>query len=227
MNHKPTYEALEKKIQELEEAEQKNKQFVEKFRELVEHSNNWVWEVDNNGVYTYSSPQVEMILGYKPEEIIGKHGTSVMPKEEAERVMNIFQKLLKEPDLLTAIENVALHKDGHRVVLETNAAPFFDENGEVAGYRGVDRNITGRKKIEAEKEQLIDDLQRALDEIKTLKGILPFCSFCKKIRNNNNEWVEVDAYIHSHSEADISHSVCPECCKEHYPEAYDDFDSKK
>ncbi|MEE8554009.1 MAG: response regulator, partial [Desulfobacterales bacterium] len=61
-------------------------------------------------------------------------------------------------------------------------------------------------------------LQKALDEIKTLRGILPLCSFCKKIRDDKGYWEQVDVYIHKHSQADISHSICPECAREHYPD---------
>jgi hypothetical protein len=78
--------------------------------------------------------------------------------------------------------------------------------------------IETRIKTEKEKEHLIDNLKKALDEIDTLKGILPLCSFCKKIRNDKGDWEAVDIYIHKHSKADISHSICPECVAEHYPE---------
>lgn len=78
--------------------------------------------------------------------------------------------------------------------------------------------IEVRKKTEQEREKLIGELQSAFKEIKTLKGILPLCSFCKKIRNDKGEWEQVDSYIHKHSQADISHSVCPQCMQEHYPE---------
>ena len=61
-------------------------------------------------------------------------------------------------------------------------------------------------------------LQKALDEIKTLRGILPLCSFCKKIRDDKGYWEQVDVYIHKHLHADISHSLCPDCAKEHYPD---------
>ncbi len=61
-------------------------------------------------------------------------------------------------------------------------------------------------------------LQKALVEIKTLRGILPLCSFCKKIRDDKGYWEQVDVYIYKYSEADISHSICPDCAKEHYPE---------
>jgi AmiR/NasT family two-component response regulator len=60
------------------------------------------------------------------------------------------------------------------------------------------------------------ELQKALAEIKSLRGILPLCSFCKKIRNADGEWEDVDVYIYKNTEADISHGVCPECYKKHY-----------
>ena len=79
-------------------------------------------------------------------------------------------------------------------------------------------DITERLKNEKEREEIIAKLEKARDEIKTLKGILPLCSFCKKIRDGKGHWEQVDVYIHHHSEADISHTVCPECMKKHYPE---------
>jgi hypothetical protein len=78
-----------------------------------------------------------------------------------------------------------------------------------------------------EKELIIKDLTQALSEIATLKGILPLCSFCKKIRDNKGCWEHVDVYIQKHSEADISHSMCPECMKKNYPEEYSSIYSEK
>jgi len=78
--------------------------------------------------------------------------------------------------------------------------------------------VKQRKKAEEEKEKIIFELNKALSEIKTLRGILPLCSFCKKIRDDTGYWEMVDVYIHKHSQADISHSICPDCAKEHYPD---------
>ena len=83
---------------------------------------------------------------------------------------------------------------------------------------GISRNIEARKQAEEEREKLINELQDALKEIKTLRGILPLCSFCKKIRDDKGYWEQVDVYIHKYSQADISHSICPDCAKEHYPD---------
>ncbi|CAK8720613.1 PAS domain S-box-containing protein [Candidatus Electrothrix aarhusensis] len=84
----------------------------------------------------------------------------------------------------------------------------------------VATNISERKKIEEEREKLINELQSALSEIKVLRGILPICSFCKNIRNDDGYYEQLEAYIHKHSGVDFSHTVCPTCMKEHYPKEY-------
>jgi YesN/AraC family two-component response regulator len=73
----------------------------------------------------------------------------------------------------------------------------------------------------AEREKLIAELQAALDEITTLREILPICSYCKDIRNDEGYWERVDAYISRHTNVDFSHSICPACMKKHYPEHYE------
>jgi hypothetical protein len=80
-----------------------------------------------------------------------------------------------------------------------------------------------RERAEIEKDLLIADLSAALGEIKALRGILPLCSFCKKIRDDSGYWEQVDVYINQHSDADVSHGVCPDCAAEHYPGAYEDI----
>lgn len=72
-------------------------------------------------------------------------------------------------------------------------------------------------------------LQKALDEIKTLRGIIPICSHCKQIRDDEGLWKQIEEYLHAHSDAEFSHSICPKCMKKHYPEEYEDIfpDEKK
>ena len=79
----------------------------------------------------------------------------------------------------------------------------------------VVHDITERKKIEEERERLIAELQIALDEIKTLRGIIPICSYCKKVRDDQGYWQQVEVYIRDHSEAIFSHSFCPECASKY------------
>lgn len=81
-------------------------------------------------------------------------------------------------------------------------------------------DITDRKQAEKERERLIGELQEALAKVKTLSGLLPICASCKRIRNDQGYWQQIEAYIRDHSEAEFSHSVCPECAKELYPGIY-------
>ena len=69
-----------------------------------------------------------------------------------------------------------------------------------------------------EKERLIKDLKDALDNIKTLRGLLPICAACKDVRNDDGYWIQVESYLKSHSGLDFTHSICPECVKKLYPE---------
>jgi len=78
------------------------------------------------------------------------------------------------------------------------------------------QDITERKQAEEERERLIAELQTALEENKTLRGIIPICSYCKKIRDDQGYWQQVEVYVRDHSEAIFSHSFCPECTREHF-----------
>lgn len=97
----------------------------------------------------------------------------------------------------------------------------------IATYRGFTWRLIAE--IKNHRDELIKanrDLQDALEEVKVLQGILPLCSFCKKIRNDEGSWEQVDVYIHKHSEADISHGICPDCAKIHYPEEFKEIQNK-
>jgi CheY-like chemotaxis protein len=69
-------------------------------------------------------------------------------------------------------------------------------------------------------EQRTRELEKALDEIKVLRGIIPICSYCKNIRDDHGSWSKLEMYIQEHSEAEFSHGICPDCCKSHFPEQY-------
>ena len=144
---KPYGLGIARDISERRQAAEALRQSEEKFRALVESTSDWIWEVDRDGRYTYVSPRVEMLLGYKPEEVLGKSPFDFMAPEDMPRVGKIFGEAIAQRALLVALENTNLHKDGRLVVLETSGVPFFNLQGEFAGYRGVDRDITERKQI--------------------------------------------------------------------------------
>jgi len=120
-----------------------------------------VWEVDKNGVYVYASPKVRDLLGYTPEEIIGKTPFELMPEAEAEEIGKLFKEKLAEKQTFYGLENINCHKDGHLVVLETSGIPLLDEQGQVIGYRGIDRDITERKRIKDDLENYKEKVLKA------------------------------------------------------------------
>jgi len=85
----------------------------------------------------------------------------------------------------------------------------------------LNEEISERKRVEEERERLVQDLQEALAEVKTLSGLLPICASCKKIRDDKGYWRQIEIYIRDHSEAEFSHSICPECVKKMYPNLQD------
>ncbi len=79
-------------------------------------------------------------------------------------------------------------------------------------------DITARKRAEEQKDSLVSDLQKALSEVKTLRGFIPICAHCKNIRNDKGYWEKIEKYIHEHSDAQFSHGICQECAKKYYPD---------
>jgi PAS domain S-box-containing protein len=148
-------------FKQVEEALKKSK---ERFRTLTEVTSDWIWEVDKNGFYTYASPKIYDILGYRPEEIIGKTPFDLMPPAEADRVLKFFKTIVASKQPFHCLENINLHKNGHPVVLESSGIPVFDTDGELYCYRGVDRDITERKRIQKELQKAYDELGNKVAE---------------------------------------------------------------
>jgi len=134
----------------LAEAQRETRRSEARLRDLIETTSDMVWEVDARAVYTYVSPRIRDLLGYEPEEVLGRTPFDLMPPEEARRVRPIFEGIAARRQPFWMLENVNRRKDGRLVTLETNGVPFFDERGALAGYRGVDRDITERKRFEEE-----------------------------------------------------------------------------
>jgi PAS domain S-box-containing protein len=158
--------AIERALKEIEEhhsrveAENSLKESEARFRDIIMSSYDWVWEIDRNGKYSYSSDTIAGILGYKKEEVIGKSPFDFMSDDEKEIVGPIFSKIAGENGIIKDLENWNLHKDGHRVCLLTNGFPVFDDIYDLIGYRGVDKDITNRKLAEEE----IRKLSRATEQ---------------------------------------------------------------
>ncbi len=150
------HENLRKYTVELEQviAQQKHSedllmQSEERFRSLVENTSDTIWEIDSEGVYVYVSPRVRDLLGYEPVEIIGKTPFEFMPSTDSEKVKVDFNQFKTAKKPFMNYKSIFIHKSGYPVVLESSGEPILNDDNDVTGYRGIDRDVTER--VQAEK----------------------------------------------------------------------------
>ena len=133
------------------QAEEALRESQSRFSEVAANSGEWIWEVDAQGLYTYSSPAVEAILGYRPEDVAGKrYFHNFFAPQVREELMRFSAEMMAQKKPLKSWVNMNLHRNGKIVYLETSGVPMLNGNGEVVGYRGVDVDITDRKRAEEE-----------------------------------------------------------------------------
>ena len=148
-------------LETLQESEQR-------FRSLVEASSDLIWEVDKNGIYTYVSPKIRDILGYEPEQVLGKSPLDFMPLDRLESIAKDFAAIFIAPQPFQCLENIQIHQNGNRVWLETSGVPIFDTEGSFQGYRGISRDITQRQQAEVSLRDTQQMLQEILDNSPTV-----------------------------------------------------------
>ncbi|MDG4474693.1 PAS domain-containing protein [Thiovibrio frasassiensis] len=110
--------------------------------------------------------------------------------------------------------------DGSERHLEITSAPLKDDTGQVTAVVNITHDVTIRKMTEKGKEHLIRELQSSLTKTKRLNGLLPICSYCKKIKDKSGSWQQLESYLRSHAEVEFSHGICEECGEQHHPQVF-------
>jgi PAS domain S-box-containing protein len=162
---------MQTEIAERKQIEEDLRTSEEKYRSLVETTSDWIWEVDNEGVYTYTNSKIMDILGYEPGEIIGKTPFDFMAPNDQKRLTEWFRDILESCKSFEGLENTNIHKDGRHVLLETSGVPIFDTDENLLGYRGIDRDITRRKLAEETLQKRTNTLAERVKELNCLYGI--------------------------------------------------------
>ena len=145
--------------------------------------------------------------GYTVKELYQMSPLELFRGDEAEKVAAAIEKVFSSGEV--SIEVALTGKDGQEYPYYFTGKSLTKDGGKYMLGIGID--ISKRKKAEHEREKLIKDLQQALAKVKTLSGLLPICSYCKKVRDDKGYWEEVDSFIRLHSSAEFTHSVCPDC----------------
>jgi len=192
----------------------------------IAHLGSWHLDLRKN-ILTWSAEECR-IFGKDPKDFIQTYESfldAVHPDDRA-MVDKTYSDAIKNKRPYECIHKVA-HKDGRiRIVLE-KSEDIVDEHGNTIYSFGFTQDITEQKEAEREREKLIEKLQQSINEIKLLRDILPICSFCKNIRNDEGYYEQIENYFHRHSGVDFSHTICPKCLKEQYPEEYAQIVLKK
>ena len=136
-------------------------------------------------------------------------------KEWAEK--NLPIEKVRETGLPVTLEHRHCDAGGTCRDVEVHGFPIFDDRGKIVQMIEYCIDISERKKADAVREKLIQDLQKALHEVKDLSGLLPICASCKKIRDDKGYWNNLEKFITEHSGAEFSHSICPDCAQKLYP----------
>jgi PAS domain S-box-containing protein len=162
--------------------------------------------LDFNGYFKRLNPAWERTLGFTREELMSRPFIEFVHPDDRERTLKQNAQVRGGGQALS-FENRYLCKDGSFRWLHWNAAP---DSTEKVIY-SVARDITASKKAEEERQQIVRELQDALAEVRSLQEILPICSYCRKIRDDENYWHTVESYISRHTDTRFSHSICPSC----------------
>lgn len=187
-----------------------------------------IWVVDIETMrFTYVSPSIESVSGYTAQEIqrvpIERQLTPQSYAKAMEYLAEGHRKYKMGKNVKRKTEFELRHKDGSNYWVEVTGK-FFKADNQKTQLFGVMRNISQQRVIEKERDALLLKLEESLSHQKALeaenemlRGLLPICSGCKKIRDEDGTWWHVEEYVAMHSEADFSHTICPPCRKVIYP----------
>ena len=183
---------------------------------IVESTEDAVYGKDLNGVIISWNKAAERIFGYTAGEIIGHSVSILYPVDHRDELEDIMERI-QRGQRVGLYETMRLRKDGRFIPVSVTVSPVKDSRGKVVGGSAISRDITLRKRDEAERFKLIEELTESLKQVKTLSGLLPICASCKRIRDDRGYWQQVETYIADHTDADFTHGICPDCLEKIKP----------
>jgi PAS domain S-box-containing protein len=205
--------AIVRDITERKRIEEALRESEERYRTAIEYSNDGM-AIVRGDLHVFVNQKFVEMFGYdKSEEILGKPLSMFVHPGDLKRV-EAFRELAS-----SKYECRVIRKDGKQVDVEVSLTKtvYRGETVSLAYFR----DITERKRTEEEREKLIHQLQDALANIKTLRGLLPICASCKKVRDDKGYWNQIESFVRDHSEAEFSHGICPDCMNKLYPDFAD------
>lgn len=177
---------------------------------IVESSEDAIIGTDLQGTIVSWNNGATRMYGYTAAEAKGRSIHMLTPPARPEESPESFGQVLSQ-QRVDRYETFRIRQDGQMISVSVTRSPIKDVQGRVIGVSAIERDIQRRKQEEQERLFLIQELSRTLANIKVLRGLLPICSSCKKIRDDHGYWNQLESYIADHTEAEFTHGICPEC----------------
>jgi PAS domain S-box-containing protein len=197
-------------------------------RRLLEEQLSVVWDALNSCVNGVIITDMEGRIRYindaflkafeypDKQDVLGRNAAEIFASEEIRRFSDV--KAFIDATRGETEEFTVLRKNGSKFIVEVSSSNVNNPDGQIVGRMASFVDITQRKRMETEKERLIEKLQDAITNIKTLRGLIPICAHCKNVRDDKGFWHKVEVYVRDHSEAQFTHGICPKCVQELYPD---------
>ncbi len=211
-------EELKFHIQELKNELTRIKISEERTRLAVEAVNDGIFDFDLKRNETFFSPRYYTMLGYEPYEMTASRETwiNLLHPEDRKWAVTHVDEQIRKKEKWTLEFRLRTKDGGYKWILGRGKVSAWDKEGNPIRRTGTHKDITDRKEAELEREKLIQELNKALKDVKTLGGLIPICSSCKKIRDDKGYWNLLESYFEQHSTALFSHSLCPGCMEDLY-----------
>jgi PAS domain S-box-containing protein len=214
--------ALQDELRERTRAQEAFRESESRFRAIFEQSGIGMAIMDRSGTLLQTNLALQEILGYTPADLSAMRLAAVThPDDFGDEIELLNGATASRASPAYTAEKRYVRKDGGIVWAKLTATVIRDSTGAVLYGVGMIEDITQRVLAEKEREQLLCEIREALARVKTLSGLLPICSACKKIRDDQGYWTQVERYLMDHTDAQFSHGICPDCMKALYPEFAD------
>lgn len=187
------------------------------FFHAVEASPNAIMITDQTGGVEYVNPQFTALTGYPADEVVGQNARILKANCTDPQIFGNLWATITKGEVWRG-EFLNRRKDGSTYLERAAISGFRERTGNFTHYIAIKEDITEEKRVQTERKKLIRELQTALQEVKTLSGLLPICASCKSIRNDQGYWHQIETYVEAHSTATFSHGICPACIRKLYPE---------
>lgn len=188
---------------------------------IVESSDDAIIGKSLDGTIVTWNAAAEKLYGYAAAEAIGSSVAMLLPPDRVDELAPLLERI-RRGEKISHFETTRRARNGRLVEVSLSISPVRDASGKIAGASAIARDISERVAVERQRDRLLGELRAALAQVKTLSGLLPICSHCKKIRDDRGDWNQIEHFIRERSNANFTHSICPECALRLYPQLYKD-----